>query len=278
MQPAAHDRAASGGAIAIACAGDNGTMLYEKELFVARQAAVEAGRIALEFQTKGFGIEVKADASPVTDADRACEKAIAALLIEAFPDDGILGEEGATAESRSGRRWIIDPIDGTRDFLRGNRLWATLIGLEEEGTVVAGVAAFPALEETYFAARGMGSFCNDQPIRASAVTDPAQSVFCLNGIQNLGSHPKVLEFASRCWAIRSLGGAPDAMLVCSGKADVWLEPAAKAWDLAPMQVIAEEAGAKFFNLDGGNSIHAGNCVICAPGLVESARASLGGGR
>lgn len=252
-------------------------MPYEKELLWARSAAVEAGGIAVRLQTSGLGVETKADLSPVTSADKACEAAIAARLAEAFPGDGILGEEGAFVESLSGRRWIVDPIDGTRDFLRGNRFWATLIGLEQDGEVVAGVAYFPALNDMYFAARGLGSFRNDARIRASDIGDPAQAVFCLNGIQNLPTHPqrdRILAWSARCWAVRSVGGAVDAMLVCSGAAEVWLEPSAKAWDLAPLKVIAEEAGARFFNLDGGSSIHGGDCVICAPGLEAAFRAAL----
>lgn len=247
----------------------------------ARAAAARAGEIALRYRENGFAVETKADDSPVTEADRACEAQIAAMLEQAFPQDGVLGEEGGLKRSQSGRRWIIDPIDGTRDFVRGNRLWATLIGLEDNGEVVAGVAHFPALEETYCAAQGLGSYRNDRRIAASRTSDLSQAVFCLNGVQHISrwaGRERLLDFCARCWAIRSLGGAPDAMLVSSGKADGWLEMSAKPWDLAALKIIAEEAGARFFNLDGGSSIHGGNCILCAPALEGAIRDSLLEGR
>src|SRR5258708_30646031 len=106
-------------------------------------AARQAGSIALRYWNTGLTAETKSDASPVTLADRECERAIAHALEEAFPQDGLLGEEGATKDSRSGRRWIIDPIDGTRDFLRGNRAWAVLIGLDDAGEVVTAASHPP---------------------------------------------------------------------------------------------------------------------------------------
>src|SRR5713226_2081557 len=124
-------------------------MPFGKELEVARKAAERAAGLALRHQSAGLRAEVKPDASPVTQADRECEKLIAGMLEDAFPDDGILGEEGARKSSRSGRRWIIDPIDGTRDFVRGNPLWANLIALEEGDAVVAGVVNLPVLGFTY---------------------------------------------------------------------------------------------------------------------------------
>src|SRR5207249_3757637 len=109
------------------------------------------------------------------------EREIARALEEAFPEDGLLGEEGSAKDSRGGRRWIIDPIDGTRDFLRGNRAWSVLIGLEAEGEVVAGVSYFPAMDEMFTAARGAGAYCNGERIRASAISDPSQAVLSVNG-------------------------------------------------------------------------------------------------
>jgi fructose-1,6-bisphosphatase/inositol monophosphatase family enzyme len=203
------------------------------------------------------------------------------VLAETFPDDGVLGEEGAARESRTGRRWIIDPIDGTRDFLRGNRFWATLIGLEAGGEVQVGVAAFPALGETYHAVQGGGAWQDGVRLQASSITTPAEAVVCVNGLNNL-EKTRLPEppgaWLKRFWAVRSIGGAADAMLVASGRAELWIEPAAKPWDLAPLKIIAEEAGARFFNFQGGSSIHGGNCIICAPGLEEEARRLVGSPR
>ena len=112
---------------------------FERELELGRKAAQRAGEIATRYREKGIGFESKSDDSPVTAADRECERVVPLMIEEAFPDDGLLGEEGAAKPSRSGRRWIIDPIDGTRDYVRGIPVWCTLIGLEQDGEVVAGV-------------------------------------------------------------------------------------------------------------------------------------------
>src|SRR5215470_6892791 len=147
-------------------------MKFEKELQVARAVAQQAGELALQNQARGFETESKPDLSPVTSADRANEQLICSLLEAAFPEDGILGEEGAAKESRSGRRWIIDPIDGTRDFVRGIPTWGVLIGLEADGDVVVGACNLPALGELYSAARGAGAYRNGAPIRISSIIAP----------------------------------------------------------------------------------------------------------
>src|SRR6266513_1478756 len=129
-------------------------MAYQKELTIGAAIARKAGELALKIREGNIGVESKSDESPVTVADRECEKLIVTELQRAFPDDGLLGEEGATRESKNGRKWIIDPIDGTRDFIRGTRAWSVLLGLEEHGRVVAGFAYFPATGEMFSAARG----------------------------------------------------------------------------------------------------------------------------
>jgi len=253
-------------------------MPYEQELNAALEAAKLAGEAALGYWRTGLAADSKKDESPVTAADRHCERLLVQHLCGHFPDDGILGEEGAQKASANGRRWIIDPIDGTRDFVRGNRLWTMLIALEDNGEVVAGVAHFPALGETYAASRGAGATRNQQPIRVSSITEISQSVLCLNGFQHahkLNFHRTLLEWAKPFWAVRSMGGGLDAMLVCSGSAEVWIEPIAQPWDLAALKILAEESGARFFNFDGGASIYAGNCVITVPALETTLRRFVG---
>lgn len=253
-------------------------MTFGQELEAARRAAQRAGDAALRYWAAGITAETKPDDSPVTIADREAEKLIARALYEAFPEDGLLGEEGGLRESRSGRRWIIDPIDGTRDFLRGSPVWAVLIGLEQDHDVVAGVAHFAATGETFLAARGGGAFRNDARIQVSGLADPAQSVMCVNALNELPRMPfapRLPELLARFWAVRSMGGCRDAVMVASGMADAWIEPSAKPWDLAPLKVIVEEAGGRFFNFDGGASIHGGNCICCTPGLEGELRRFLG---
>src|SRR6201996_4718560 len=133
-------------------------MAFEREIELAKLVAQEAGALALDYQRKGVTAESKADESPVTAADRACEKLIVEHISREYPADGVLGEEGANRESRSGRKWIIDPIDGTRDFVRGIPLWAVLIGLEQDGRIVAGAAHCPRQNLLLHASKGGGTW------------------------------------------------------------------------------------------------------------------------
>jgi fructose-1,6-bisphosphatase/inositol monophosphatase family enzyme len=226
----------------------------------------------------GVIAEIKADHSPVTQADRECERLIARILSDAFPEDGILGEEGARAESRSGRRWIIDPIDGTRDYLRGNQLWANLIALEAGDDVVVGVVNLPALGSLCIGSREGGAYRDNSPMHVSAKKSVEESVLCFNDFNRLADAPfkeRLLDWLARFWAVRGLGGAADAMMVAAGQADFWLEPRAASWDFAPLKVIIEEAGGRFLNFDGGSSIHAGNAALFTPGLEAEVRKILG---
>ncbi len=257
-------------------------MAFERELRVALAAIAGAGEIALRFAREGFSTEQKPDDSPVTAADKACEELMAGMLAAEFPDDGLLGEEGAETTGASGRRWIIDPIDGTRDFVRGNRFWANFLALEDAAGPALGIVSFPALGELYWAARGMGAWRmadgSETRIRASAVADLSQAVGCINGLSSAASHsfaPRLLPFMQRFWTIRSMGGALDAMYVCSGLADFWLEATAKPWDLAPLAIIARESGARFLSHSGEETIYGGNAVIYTPGLDAAAREFLG---
>lgn len=241
----------------------------EKELDVMRDLARKAGELAMQRGAGGIDFESKADESPVTAADRECERLIARGLTEAFPDDGVLGEEGASKESRSGRRWIIDPIDGTRDFVRGIPVWSNLIALERDGEIVAGVANFPARSEIFFASHGGGAFSNDARVRVSGRTTVAQSVLCVTGLNSLAGYgfaPDLIQWMQPFWAVRCFGGCLDAMMVASGKAEIWIESSAKPWDFAPLKIIAEEAGARFCNFEGKPTIYGGNAVICVPAL------------
>jgi fructose-1,6-bisphosphatase/inositol monophosphatase family enzyme len=237
----------------------------------------EAGGIALQHWGAGH-FDEKPDLSPVTAADRACEDHIVSQLAQRFPNDGVLGEEGSAAESASGRRWIIDPIDGTRDFIRGNTTWAVFLALEDQGEIAAGFAYFPALQHLYFAARGEGAYCNEDRLRVSKIDRKDQAVLCVNGFAGLRGralHADLLEWMSGFWAVRSFGGAMDAVMVARGQADFWLESAGKPWDFAPLKVIAEEAGARVFDFTGQNTIYGGNLILCTPALAPLAKEILG---
>lgn len=255
-------------------------MVFSQELEVTLDLLRKAGEVALEFQRKGVTADAKADDSPVTEADRACEVLFAEGLAAVFPADGQMGEEGASRESASGRQWIIDPIDGTRDYVRRNRLWSMLLALEVDGAVALGAAHFPALGETYYAVRGQGAWRinpdgTKNRIFVSGKSETGEGVICVNSMQNITRWPfadDLIHWLDRFWAVRSLGGAMDSMFVAAGHADAWIEQGAKPWDLASIQVITEEAGGIFFNFDGGRSIYGGNCVTCTPGFEAELRA------
>jgi histidinol phosphatase-like enzyme (inositol monophosphatase family) len=250
---------------------------WERELETGRAVARGAGEIALKYWRTGLDYESKDDDSPVTAADRECESYIARVLEETFPDDGILGEEGSSKPSRNGRRWIVDPIDGTRDFIRGYAAWATLLALECDGRVVVGIASLPAMGDLFTAVEGGGAFLNGNAIHASSVSSPSRAVLCVNDLKTALRQPfciPLTEFIQPFFAVRSLGGCLDAMMVARGQADLWIEPEGKPWDFAPLKIIAEEAGARFFDFQGRNTIYGGNCFIAAPGLEREARRLL----
>ena len=252
-------------------------MNLEREIELAREVAKRSAELALRLQSAGLCAEAKADESPVTNADRECEKLICAAIEEAFPDDGLLGEEGSRKASRSGRRWIIDPIDGTRDFVRNNPLWSVLIGLEAEGEVVAGVAHLPLLHQTCWASRGNGAFRNDVRLRVSPIAKTSEAVLSVNAVTRLSGMPissGLLEWVAKFWAYRCLGGTPDAIMLAAGELDLWIEPKVAEWDLAATQVILEESGAVFFDLRGQRTIYGGSAVACTPGLEREVRAFL----
>ncbi|MFB3825874.1 MAG: inositol monophosphatase [Bryobacteraceae bacterium] len=252
-------------------------MDYERELECAREAAARAGEIALRYAGQ-IAFDAKSDASPVTAADRACESAIAGLLEEFFPDDGLLGEEGTEKPAPSGRRWIIDPIDGTRDFIRGNPTWAVLIALEDCGDVVMGVANVAAMGEMYHGVRGAGAFVNGEPLRASSCASVEDALLAIDAFRDLYRYPFAGALAAlwpRFWGLRAMGGCYDALMVARGRFDLFFQTAGKPWDFAALKIIAEEAGARYFDFEGRNTIYGRNAVFAAPGLEGEARRLLG---
>jgi histidinol phosphatase-like enzyme (inositol monophosphatase family) len=244
-------------------------MAFEREVDLIRRLAEEAGALAVDYQRRGVTAETKQDDSPVTAADRACEKLIVDGIREHFPADGLLGEEGTRRDGENARKWIIDPIDGTKDFVRGIPLWAVLIGFEAEGEIVAAAAHCPRQSLLLWAGKGQGAWANGSRLHVSDRTTPGHAVLCFNGLNKPGVGDlgdRVLPWISAFWGVRSLGGAVDAMLVAQGQADVWIEPNAQPWDLAALSLLVEEAGGIFRSFSGQRSIYEGNAYACVPGL------------
>jgi fructose-1,6-bisphosphatase/inositol monophosphatase family enzyme len=181
-------------------------MNYQRELEFACRLATAAGENAKIIRAAGVCAEIKPDTSPVTIADKENERIVREAIGREFPLDGILGEEGSSRSGSSRRRWIVDPIDGTRDFVRGNRFWCVLIALEERGEPVVGVAHFPLLDETYWAVLGGGAFRNRERLCVSAIESISDCVFSPNGLHLPEARPhlpRVLEIMQRSWAVRS---------------------------------------------------------------------------
>jgi len=233
---------------------------YELAVATAR----EAGQLALGYFNSALKVEWKNDASPVTVADRDAEDLIRAALLSAFPGDGFLGEESGDKPSSSGFRWIIDPIDGTRNFVRGIPLWATLIGLEYKDEQIAGIAFVPALGKLYRALRGEGAYCDDRRIHVSNIEDLGQSLMfysSLSWFMKAGCKDSFEKLAQLVQRQRGFGDFYGFVLVAQGSGELMVEHGVHAWDVAALQVIVEEAGGRFSNWDGGRDITRPDVVV-----------------
>jgi histidinol-phosphatase len=195
------------------------------------------------FRALDLQVETKADLTPVTDADRAVERALRERIEAVRPGEGVLGEE--EGDDGSAVRWIVDPIDGTRNFARGVPVWATLIALERGGEVVCGVVSAPALGPRWWAARGSGAFCDGTRIRVSAVPRLADASVSATYARDLAG----LEPAA--WHARSLGDFWQHTLVAEGAVDGAIDARLAVWDYSALIPIVEEAGGRITSLDGG---------------------------
>jgi histidinol-phosphatase len=215
------------------------------DLVLALTLADAADAISLgRFRASDLHVETKPDRTPVTEADRAAETAIRDLLARERPGDGMLGEEHGTVAGGA-RRWIVDPIDGTRNYSRGIPVWATLIALEEDGAIRLGVVSAPALGRRWWAERGGGAFANGDRISVSRVGRVEDAVLCFALEQPLP------EIARRCWHPRAYGDFWAHMLVADGSVDGAVDAVGiKVWDVAAIQPIVEEAGGRFSDRDG----------------------------
>jgi histidinol-phosphatase len=226
---------------------------WEHELDVATRAARAAGEAALQYFRRDPRVTIKPDLSPVSEADHAADRILIDALRSAFPDDGILTEESGDSPGTSGRRWIVDPVDGTRPFLRGIPDWSNLVALEAEGDIVVGILNLPAHGELYAAARGLGTTKNGAPVRVAPTRDLRQSVLTMgqlsNGFRMLGPEG-FRRLVGAVGLARGYGDARGPALVLSGHVDACLEFDVSLWDIAPFPVLFEEAGAKYTDLDG----------------------------
>lgn len=220
------------------------------------------------FRSSALVVETKADRTPVSEADRAVEERLRSVLAVERPGDRVLGEEyGDTGTGP--RRWIVDPIDGTKNFVRNIPAWATLIALEVQGAVTVGVVSAPALGRRWWASRGAGAFVADLPggtprrMSVSAVSrlaDAHLSGSALSSWEGWGGPKGYVRLARSCYADRSFGDFWSHVLVAEGAVDIGIDPVASLWDLAALEVIVEEAGGTFTDLRGRNGAAGGSAM------------------
>ena len=233
-----------------------------RDLAPALDLADASDALTMKHFRTSFEVRTKSDRTPVSEVDEAVERMLRARLASERPSDGIVGEEFGTSGDAT-RRWIVDPIDATTNYIRGIPIFATLIALEEHGTIVAGVVSAPALQRRWYAARGEGAFCNREPIHVSKVSTIEEAHFGYDdfaGFAKAGLERQFLDAARRFVRTRGFGDFWSHMLVAEGAIDVAIEPAVAVWDLAALLVIVEEAGGRFTNLRGEARADGGSAV------------------
>jgi histidinol-phosphatase len=248
------------------------------DLALAHQLADSADEITLSrFQSNDLVIETKPDTTPVTDADKATEKRIREKLTQMRPEDLIVGEEYGAPESTEGKYyWAIDPIDGTKNFMRGIPVWATLIALiSPDHKVVAGVVSAPALSRRWSAADGNGAYLSApaigsgaQRIHVSKVSKIEDAQLSYSDLIGWGDRKSaLLNLQDKVWRTRGLGDFWSHMLVAEGAVDIAAEPSLALWDMAALDIIVREAGGRFTNIEGADGSH-GKSGVSSNGLLH----------
>jgi histidinol phosphatase-like enzyme (inositol monophosphatase family) len=235
----------------------------QRLLDFAVSLAREAGEITLRYFRREFETRLKGKDNFVTQADLEAEEFLRRRIAEKFPDDAVIGEEGGESFGSTGRRWIVDPIDGTYSFVHGVPFYGVLLGVEIEGEPTVGVINIPALGEIAYAARGLGCFWNGTPARVSqtaALEDALLLCTDFGTCERYGFGTAAEGLQRRASMRRTWGDCYGYVLVATGRADVMLDPAMNVWDCAALLPVVEEAGGTFTDWRGRRSIHSGNAV------------------
>jgi histidinol-phosphatase len=243
---------------------------HAADLALALELADAADALTLSrFQALDLRVDTKPDTSPVSDADLAAEALIRERLAVARPGDAVLGEEQGDIGTGS-RRWILDPIDGTKNYIRGAPVWGTLLALEIDGEIVVGVVSAPALKRRWWASRGAGAYADGRRIHVSGVSSLDDSFFAyssLTGWKEQGRLDGFLDVACTAWRNRAFGDFWSHCMVAEGAVDASAEPEVSLWDIAPLKVIVEEAGGTFSDLDGNGTCRSGS-IVCTNGALH----------
>ncbi len=238
--------------------------------------AREAGDATLRwFRSPELGVQTKADGTPVTDADRAAERIVRGWLAANFPDDAVVGEEETDRPGTSGRRWIVDPIDGTKSFTHGVPLYSTLLAVEDEHGAAVGVIHMPALAETVWAGRGLGCFVNGEPARANARATLDGAYVMSSAIDHWPERAMTAVGVAGA-VVRTWGDGYGYALVATGRVEAMVDPVVAPWDLAPMPVILAEAGGRFTDFTGVTRIDGGSGLATNGSLHDELLALLTG--
>ncbi|MCX6180061.1 MAG: histidinol-phosphatase [Chlorobiales bacterium] len=243
-----------------------------QELQLAVELAEQAGRLTLDFfSRKSLQVFTKRDSTPVTEADRQAEELIRAAIMSKFPGDGLLGEEFDERPAENNRRWIIDPIDGTKAFIHRVPLYGVLIALEVDGFMELGVVHFPALGELYYAERGNGAFLNGSPITVSSISNISEATVLYTEKEYLLDPPSIhpVDLLRRdAGLVRGWGDCYGHMLVASGRAEVAVDKVMNPWDCAALIPVVIEAGGCCFDYRGVTTI-SGEGLVSANKVIGS---------
>lgn len=246
-------------------------MSLEKLHQFAANTAFNAGKITLGYFNTGIQPEFKADNSPVTAADKAAERFIRSEIEKEFPDHAILGEEyGLTGNPKATHKWIIDPIDGTKSFMRGVPLYGVLIGLEIDGVVEVGAAYYPGTDELLTGFTGGGAWWNGKRTFTSQNTDLENAYVCFTNIRNMEKHGHLKEWEAisrRAFSTRGWSDAYGYLLVATGRAEVMLDPIMNEWDCGPFPVILREANGFFGSWNGKEGHTHGESMSCGRSIL-----------
>jgi histidinol-phosphatase len=251
------------------------------DLDLALRLADQADELTMaRFGALDLRIETKPDLTPVTDADKGAEQTLRAALSLARPDDSVFGEEFGGTTVSTGRQWVLDPIDGTKNFVRGVPVWCTLIALIEDGVPVVGVVSAPALGRRWWAGLGQGAYTSfggtSRRIQVSGVGDLASASLSYSDLTTGWDdrREQFLALSDAVWRVRAYGDFWSYCLVAEGAVDIACEPEVKVWDIAPLDILIREAGGTFTSIDGAPGPHGGSALATNGVLHDTVLATL----
>ncbi len=244
---------------------------YSEILEQGYDIATRASKLALSYFRQPILIEMKENRTPVTIADKKTEEMIREELTQAFPTHGILGEEFGHESKKSEYLWTVDPIDGTLSFVRGIPLFGTLMALLKNGEPVVGIMILPALQESYLAAKGLGAFCNGNPIHVSTIKSLASAVVSVGDVScfDASGHREVLRsLIEKTELCRGYTDCFGHGLMMRGSVDAMIDPVVNIWDIAPLACLITEAGGDYCDFSGKRTIESSSFMSFTPGLKE----------